>query len=94
MPESLLEKRKAVLELIAQSTNTENGPQDDQGKGVIETFDIFAHIGEIKDYLAEYNEWIKSILNDNPSRDLLLRLQRLDMLHLKTELTLFDVIME
>lgn len=86
VPGSLLEKRKALLELIAQSTNTEDGPQEDQDKGVIETFDIFAHIGEIKDYLAEYNEWIKSILNDTPNRDLLLRLQQLDMLHLYTEL--------
>ena len=86
VPESLLVKRKALFELIAQSTDTENGPQDDQNKGVIETFDIFAHIGEIKDYLVEYNEWIKSILNDNPDADLLLQMQRLDMLHLNTEL--------
>ena len=47
VPVSLLEKRKALYELIAQSTHTAGGPQEDQDKGVIETFDIFEHIGEI-----------------------------------------------
>lgn len=86
VPASLLEKRKVLYDLIAQSTDTEGGPQEDQEKGVIETFDIFAHIGEIKDYLDEYNEWIKSVVNKNPTADLLLQLQRLDMLHLYTEM--------
>ena len=51
--ESLIAKRTALFEDILDSA---------PGKtGVIETYEIFNHISEIKDYLEEYHSWLKSL---------------------------------
>ena len=78
VPDELIAKRAKLFGLIKDSAN--------EMSGVIETFDVFAHVDEIKDYLLEYNSWLKNVLNTSVSTELSMAIQSIDMVDLHVTL--------
>lgn len=78
IPEALIEKRTALFEDILNSAP--------DGTGVIETYEVFKHISEIKDYLEEYHTWLKSIDDKDISQNLAILLQSIDTVSLQVEM--------
>ena len=78
VPESLIEKRSALFKDILNS-----GPEE---TGVIETYEIFNHIGEIKEYLEEYHSWLKSLDEKDISQQRAILIQSIDTVSLKVEM--------
>ena len=78
IPESLLEKRKALFDAILASAPEKSG--------VIETFEVFNHITEIKEYLAEYHEWLKNLSESDMTQAMAVRLQSIDTVSLQIEM--------
>ena len=77
-PDSLIAKRTALFEDILNS-----GPDK---SGVIETYEIFRHISEIKEYLEEYHSWLKSLDEKDISQSFAVLLQSIDTVSLKVEM--------
>lgn len=78
IPESLLEKRKALFENILDSAPEKSG--------VIETFEVFNHISEIKEYLEEYHAWLKDLSGKELSQQMAVRIQSIDTVSLQIEM--------
>ncbi len=86
VPESILLLRKELFEAIAKSAP--------DSTGVFETFDLFNHIDLTRKYIVEYQEFTKSVRKEieTGSADsqncfqLLVELQNLDMVTIKTEM--------
>lgn len=78
IPESLLEKRKALFDAILASAPEKSG--------VIETFEVFNHITEIKEYLAEYHVWLKSLSENDMTQAMAVRIQSIDTVSLQIEM--------
>ena len=78
IPESLLEKRKTLFDAILASAPDKSG--------VIETFEVFNHITEIKEYLAEYHAWLKSLSENDLTQAMAVRLQSIDTVSLQIEM--------
>lgn len=78
VPESLLEKRKVLFDAILASAPEKSG--------VIETFEVFNHITKIKDYLAEYHEWLKELTEGEINQSQAVRLQSIDTVSLHIEM--------
>ena len=76
--ESLIAKRKALFEDILDSAP--------ENTGVIETYEIFNHISEIKDYLEEYHSWLKSLEEKEISQSEAVILQSIDTVSLEVEM--------
>ena len=77
-PESLISKRVALFKDILNS-----GPDE---SGVIETYEIFRHISDIKEYLEEYHSWLKSLDEKDISQSFAVLLQSIDTVSLKVEM--------
>ena len=78
VPESLITKRKALFSDILDSAP--------DNTGVIETYEIFKHISEIKEYLEEYHSWLKSLDEADISQSLAVALQSIDTVSLQVEM--------
>lgn len=78
IPECLLEKRKTLFGAILASAPDKSG--------VIETFEVFNHITEIKEYLAEYHAWLKSLSENDLTQAMAVRLQSIDTVSLQIEM--------
>ena len=78
IPYSLMAKRKALFDDILNSAP--------DNTGVIETYEVFKHISEIKEYLDEYHKWLKSIDDKKISQDLAVLLQSIDTVSLQVEM--------
>mgnify|MGYP004442707625 FL=1 len=78
IPESLLEKRQLLFNNILDSAPDRTG--------VIETFEIFNHITEIKEYLEEYHAWLKHITDSEIPQAMAVRLQSIDTVSLQIEM--------
>lgn len=78
IPESLLEKRKTLFDAILASAP--------ERTGVIETFEVFNHISEIKEYLEEYHAWLKNLSDGEMNQALAVRLQSIDTVSLHIEM--------
>ena len=78
IPDSLLQKRKVLFKDILDSAPEESG--------VIETYEIFNHISEIKAYLEEYHNWLKSIDEKEMSQQFAVLLQSIDTVSLSVEM--------
>ena len=78
IPESLIEKRKNLFDAILASAPDKTG--------VIETFEVFNHISEIKDYLEEYHAWLKSLSENELTQAMAVRLQSIDTVSLQIEM--------
>lgn len=76
--ESLIAKRKALFDAILDSAP--------ENTGVIETYEIFNHISEIKDYLEEYHTWLKSLQEKDISQSAAVVLQSIDTVSLEVEM--------
>ncbi|MCM1177657.1 MAG: ATP-binding protein [Bacteroides sp.] len=71
VPPTLIAKRVELFQLIKNSAT--------DASGVVETFDVFSHIDELKTYVTEYQAWLKSIIDNGVSGDNAIRLQNLDL---------------
>lgn len=78
IPKSLIDARKDLFGRI-QDSAIENS-------GILETFDIFDNIDVIKRYLTEYQEWLKEVLANDLSSEVVLKLQAVDMVSIKVSL--------
>lgn len=78
IPESLLEKRKELFTKILESAPDKSG--------VIETFEVFNYISEIKEYLEEYHFWLKQMADNDVSQNTAVRIQSIDTVSLKVEM--------
>ena len=78
VPASLLEKRKSLFDSILTSAPDKTG--------VIETFEVFNHIDEIKEYLYEYHNWLKELDNSNISQATAVSIQSIDTVSLTIEM--------
>lgn len=78
IPDSLLEKRKALFDSILDSAPDKTG--------VIETYEVFNHISEIKDYLHEYHSWLKSLEDVAVSQTAAVDIQSIDTVSLALEM--------
>lgn len=74
VPEELIAKRVILFKLIQESAV--------DNSGVVETFDVFSHVDEIKAYLTEYHNWLKSIMSEGVASDVAISLQNIDMVDL------------
>lgn len=71
VPPSLLLKRMTLFQQIKDSAI--------DASGVVETFDIFSHIDEMKEYILEYQNWLKSVIDNGVNGELAIKLQNLDL---------------
>ena len=71
VPLSLLAKRATLFQQIKDSAV--------DASGVVETFDVFSHIDEMKDYILEYQTWLKSVIDTGVSGEMAIKLQNLDL---------------
>ena len=78
IPESLLEKRKTLFDSILASAPEKTG--------VIETYEIFNHISEIKDYINEFHLWLRSLENVAVSQPMAVLIQSIDTVSLTIEM--------
>ena len=78
IPESLLEKRKILFDSILASAPEKTG--------VIETYEVFNHISEIKEYINEYHLWLRSIENIAVSQSMAVLIQSIDTVSLTIEM--------
>lgn len=78
VPEPLIEKRKNLFAAILSSAPDRSG--------VIETFEVFNHISEIKDYLEEYHAWLKDLSYGEMNQTLAVRIQSIDTVSLHIEM--------
>ena len=78
IPESLLEKRKILFDSILASAPDKTG--------VIETYEVFNHISEIKDYINEYHLWLRSLENIAVSQSMAVLIQSIDTVSLTIEM--------
>ena len=78
IPQSLIEKRVSLFESILKSAPDRTG--------VIETYEVFNHIGDIKEYIHEYHVWLKSLDEKNMSQSLAVLIQSIDTVSLQIEM--------
>lgn len=78
IPESLVEKRKILFDSILASAPEKTG--------VIETYEVFNHISEIKDYINEYHLWLRSLENIAVSQSTAVLIQSIDTVSLTIEM--------
>lgn len=78
IPATLIEKRKALFESILASAP--------ERTGVIETYEVFKHISDIKEYLHEYHSWLRSLDDVAVSQTLAVSLQSIDTVSLTIEM--------
>ena len=78
IPESLLEKRKILFDSILASAPEKTG--------VIETYEVFNHISEIKEYINEFHIWLRSLENIVVSQSMAVLIQSIDTVSLTIEM--------
>ncbi len=78
IPESLLEKRRILFDSILASAPDKTG--------VIETYEVFNHISEIKDYINEFHLWLRSLENVAVSQSMAVLIQSIDTVSLTIEM--------
>lgn len=78
IPESLLEKRMILFDSILASAPDKTG--------VIETYEVFNHISEIKEYINEYHLWLRSLENIAVSQSMAVLIQSIDTVSLTIEM--------
>lgn len=78
IPATLLEKRKVLFNSILDSAP--------DSTGVIETYEVFNHISEIKDYLHEYHSWLRSLDDVAVSQTAAVSIQSIDTVSLTLEM--------
>ena len=78
VPATLLERRKALFNSILESAPDKTG--------VIETYEIFNHISDIKEYLQEYHAWLRSLDDVAVSQAMAVSLQIIDTISLAIEM--------
>lgn len=78
IPEGLIAKRTALFDDILSSAPDKTG--------VIETYEVFKHISEIKDYLEEYHTWLKALDEKDISQNMAVLLQSIDTVSLQVEM--------
>ena len=78
IPESLIERREILFNSILDSAPNRTG--------VIETYEVFNHISEIKDYLHEYHAWLRSLDDVAVSQSLAVNIQSIDTVSLTIEM--------
>lgn len=76
--EELISLRQDLFALIRESVGEESG--------LTCTLDIPANIGIIKSYLAEYDQWLRSCLEENLPEEVIVHLQNLDTVKLYVEM--------
>ena len=76
--QSLIDSRKKMFDAIRQSAP--------DNTGVIETFEVFNHIDEIKAYVVEYRAWLSSVLSENVESNEAVKLQSIDTVSLEVEM--------
>ena len=77
-PQSLIDSRKRLFDTIRQSAP--------DNTGVIETFEVFNYIDEIKAYVGEYRAWLSSVLSENVESNEAVKLQSIDTVSLEVEM--------
>ena len=77
-PQSLIDSRKRLFDAIRQSAP--------DNTGVIETFEVFNYIDEIKAYVGEYRAWLSSVLSENVESNEAVKLQSIDTVSLEVEM--------
>lgn len=70
----LIAKRIELFRLIQESAV--------DNSGIVETFDIFKHIDDIKAYLTVYHNWLKKVMSESVTPELAIALQNIDMVDL------------
>ena len=78
IPATLIEKRQGLFDSILASAPDRTG--------VIETYEVFNHISEIKEYLSEYHAWLRSFDDASVSQTLAVALQSIDTVSLTLEM--------
>lgn len=78
IPESLLDKRRILFDSILASAPEKTG--------VIETYEVFNHISEIKEYINEFHLWLRSLENVVVSQSLAVLIQSIDTVSLTIEM--------
>lgn len=78
VPPSLKEKRVSLFNDIMES-----GPDS---SGVIETYEIYKHISEIKAYLEEYHTWLRTVNEQDTTQTIAVLIQSIDTVSLKVEM--------
>lgn len=78
VPQSLIDARKNLFNAIRQSAPNNTG--------VVETFEVFKHIDEIKTYVSEYRAWLSSVLSENVESNKAVKLQSIDTVSLEVEM--------
>lgn len=78
VPATLIDKRQTLFSAIVDSAM--------DSTGVVETFDVFSHCDEIKSYLKEYQDWLKSVIDNGVNTELAMKLQNLDLIDIAVAL--------
>lgn len=78
IPQSLLDKRAELFQLIQDSA--------DSGSGVLETFDVFNYATLMKDYISEYQSWLKVVMDQTNDLEVFEILQNLDLVTISVPL--------
>ena len=78
IPEELAALRCELLTIIKESAEDESG--------LTCTLDFTANLGIIKSYLAEYDQWLRNILETNLDEKEIITIQNMDTVHLTVEM--------
>lgn len=78
IPEELISLRADLFSLIKESTENE--------RGLICTFDFPINASIVREYISEYERWIREVLDSKPTEEQLTELQNLDTVFLKVEM--------
>jgi hypothetical protein len=76
--QELIQQRVHLFNLILDSAPDKTG--------VIETFEIFRHIEDIKNYLEAYRVWVNEVSESTLSQDVAIQLQSIDTISLSVEM--------
>jgi hypothetical protein len=77
-PEELLALREEVFSLIKESSADENG--------LICTLDFSLHVDILRRYIAEYDTWLREILDNELNESQVIAIQNLDTVNLQIEM--------
>lgn len=82
---SLIDRRKALFKGIKESAKQVTGTSVDVS-GLVATFDVSEHIGEIKQYVSEYSDWLRKKKESELTEQEAIALQNIDTIDLNVEL--------
>ena len=78
IPDELIALRNDLLAIIKESAEDESG--------LTCTLDFTANLGIIKSYISEYDQWLRSILENNLDEKEIISIQNMDTVHLTVEM--------